>query len=175
VVGQVLSYTSSLPVLAVTAVGTLSIVYRSGMRWDLASGLLFLSIAGWAAGILPAVIDGTIVVNRVMHNTLWVPGHFHFYLLLGVVSMIFGFMYYLRKAEDDALDRAGFWAYAIASLGFTATFLLSGKESVPRRYALHLPEWMPYDRIASLFAVIIVAAVLLFVVRFLGRVRAIAA
>ena len=51
---------------------------------------VMLSMFGWAAGIVPAIIDGTISVNRVMHNTMWVPGHFHFYLLLGVVPMLLG-------------------------------------------------------------------------------------
>lgn len=37
----------------------------------MASRLLFLSRFGWAAGAMPAFIDGTITVNYVMHNTLW--------------------------------------------------------------------------------------------------------
>ncbi|MDX1565961.1 MAG: cbb3-type cytochrome c oxidase subunit I, partial [Phycisphaeraceae bacterium] len=103
--GQIVSYLSGLPVLLVTAFGTLSIVNRSGIRWDLSSGLLFLAVFGWAAGVLPAIIDATIVVNRVMHNTMWVPGHFHFYLLLGMLAMVFGFMCYLRRGEAEAEDR----------------------------------------------------------------------
>jgi cytochrome c oxidase subunit I len=76
VVGQVISSLSGLPVLLVTAFGTLTNVYRSGLRWNLASALVFLGVAGWAIGIIPAMADGTIVVNSVMHNTQWVPGHF---------------------------------------------------------------------------------------------------
>lgn len=176
VLGQVISYTSGLPVLAVTMIGTLAIVHRSGLRWDLASGLLFLSVFGWAAGIVPAIIDGTIVVNHVMHNTLWVPGHFHFYLTLGLGAMLFGFGYYLaqvgRPLERSALDAMSFWTFAIGGLGFAGMFLLSGKNSVPRRWAVHLPEWVPYDRVASVFAALVVAAVLVFLVRFLSRLRA---
>jgi len=179
VLGQILSYTSSLPVLAVTAVGTLANVHRSGLRWDLASGLAFLSVFGWAAGIVPAVIDGTIAVNRVMHNTMWVPGHFHFYLLLGVVAMILGFMAHLAKAEgrseDSGLDRLAFWVFASGGLGFVALFLLSGRESVPRRWAVHLPEWVPYDRVAALFAAAVVLAMLVFAARFLVRLKRMAA
>ncbi len=175
-IGQIISYTSGLPVLAVTMIGTLAIVYRSGLRWDLVSGLLFLSVFGWAAGILPAIIDGTIVVNHVMHNTLWVPGHFHFYLILGLGAMLFGFGYYLAKAggalEGNAVDAVSFWTFAIGGLGFVGMFLLSGRNSIPRRWAVHLPEWVPYDRVASVFAALVVAAVLVFVVRFLSRLRA---
>lgn len=122
---------------------------------------------------MPAFIDGTITVNYVMHNTLWVPGHFHTYLLLGMVAMVFGFMYYLgkpdQKAADSLIDRAAFWGFVIGSLGFTLTFLYSGKESVARRYAVHLPEWVPFDRIGSLFAALVVACSLFFVLRFLFR------
>ena len=122
---------------------------------------------------MPAFIDGTITVNYVMHNTLWVPGHFHTYLLLGMVAMVFGFMYYLVKpnenAKDSAIDVAAFWAFVIGTMGFTMSFLYSGKISVPRRYAEHLPEWVPYDRIATYFVVLILAAVLVFIFRFLSR------
>ncbi len=175
IMGHVIGYLNTFPILVVTGYGALMIVYRSGIRWDMASRLLFLSLFGWAAGAMPAFIDGTITVNYVMHNTLWVPGHFHTYLLLGMVAMVFGFMYYLGKPERDAeeglVDRAAFWLFTVATLGFTLSFLYSGRQSVARRYAAHLPEWLPYDRIASVFAVLVIAAVLVFVTRFLARLR----
>ena len=173
VMGQVISYTSGLPVLLVTAYGALTVIYRSGVRWDMASGLLFLSVFGWAAGVLPAIVDGTIIVNYVMHNTLWVPGHFHFYLLLGLIPMILGFMYFLIKSDgspaENLADRLSFWAFALGGLGFVTMFLYSGRVSVPRRWAVHLPEWIVYDQIASVFAVLVVLAVVVFTVRFLSR------
>jgi len=173
VVGQIASYAAGLPVLVVTAYGALTLVYRSGIRWDAASSLLFLSMFGWAAGIVPAIIDATIRVNLVMHNTMWVPGHFHFYLLLGMAAMVFGFMYHLghdRQARTDMLDRLAVWLFAAGGLGFALVFLYSGKEGVPRRWAVHLPEWVGYDRLASLFGCGVTAAVLVFVLRFLVRV-----
>jgi cytochrome c oxidase subunit 1 len=175
VMGQVMSYLNGLPVLVVTGYGALMIVYRSGIRWDMASGLLFLSMFGWAVGAIPAIVDGTIVINHVMHNTLWVPGHFHTYLLLGMMTMVFGFMYSLGRGRPRTagwLDRASFWMFVVATLGFTMSFLYSGRASVPRRFAVHLPEWVPYDRVASVFAVLVIAAVSVFVLRFLFRLRA---
>ena len=173
IVGQIASYTAGLPVLVVTAYGALTLVYRSGIRWDAASSLLFLSMFGWAAGIVPAIVDATIMVNLVMHNTMWVPGQFHFYLLLGMTAMVFGFMYFLghdRETGESVLDRLAVWVFALGGLGFAFVFLYSGKEGVPRRWAVHLPEWVAYDRLASLFALGVTAAVLVFVLRFLLRV-----
>ena len=130
-------------------------------------------------GIVPAVVDGTIAINRVMHNTMWVPGHFHIYLLLGVVAMLFGFMYHLGTvsagAADTALDRASFWMYVVGGLAFSAMFLASGAVSIPRRWAVHLEPWLVYDGLATMFALVVVAGVLVFVTKFLGRARKIAA
>jgi len=175
ITGQVISYASGLPVLAVTAYGVVTILYRSGIRWDMASGLLALSGFGWAAGTIPAIVDATIVVNENMHNTLWVPGHFHFYLLLGVVAMGLGFMLWLARtygrAGESWVDRVAFWIYALAGLGFVAAFLYGGRVGTPRRYAEHLPEWVPYDRIGSLFAVLVILTTAVFVIRFLASLR----
>ncbi|MCK2095755.1 cbb3-type cytochrome c oxidase subunit I [Thauera aromatica] len=173
VMGHVIGYMNTFPILLVTGYGALMIVHRSDIDWDMSSRLLFLGLFGWTVGVMPAFIDGTIPVNYVMHNTLWVPGHFHTYLLLGMVAMVFGFMYFLGKARrderDGILDRAAFWAFVVGGMGFVLSFLMGGKEGAARRYAQHLPEWLPYDRAGSVFAALVIAASLLFIVRFLLR------
>ncbi len=173
IMGHIIGYLNTFPILIVTAYGGLMIVYHSGIRWDMASKLLFLSLLGWAAGVMPAFIDGTIGVNYLMHNTLWVPGHFHTYLLLGMVAMVYGFMYYLGKpnqqSKDGWLSRLAFWGYAFGGIGLVLCFLYGGKQSVARRYADHLPQWMPYDQIASVFALLVIASTLVFIFTFFGR------
>ena len=170
VMGQVISYWSGIPVLVVTAFGVLSYTHRSGLKWDMAPSLLFLAAFGWAAGAIPAIVDGTIVVNLVLHNTQWVPGHFHTYLLMGLVPMVMAFMYYLAGNAGTGLDRGAFWAFLVGGFGFTFTFLWAGKESVPRRFAEHLPEWMGIDALGAVFAALAILGVVVFAVRFLGRV-----
>jgi len=172
VTGQVISYTSGLPVLAVTAYGAIVNVHRSGIRWDLASGLLFLGTFGWAAGIIPAMIDATITVNLVMHNTQWVPGHFHFYLLLGMMAMALGYMSWMLRtygrSGEAAMNGAIFWVYTLGGIGFVGMFLYSGRASVPRRFAEHLDVWVSHGQIASLFAMLVILATTVIVVRFLA-------
>ncbi len=163
---------SGLPVLLVTAFGTLTNVYRSGLKWNPAAALVFVGVAGWSIGVIPAIADGTIAINSVMHNTQWVPGHFHTYLLLGMVAMMIGFMTYLTNPKPrDGFGWMGFWLYLIGGIVFVLAFLLAGSASVPRRYAVHLAEWVPYDRMGSIGAALAIVGVSILVARFLAGVR----
>jgi len=170
VVGQIISYFSGFPILLATAFGTLANVHRSGIKWDLASSLLFVSTLAWAAGAVPAIIDATIVINSVMHNTLWVPGHFHTYLLLGTIAMLLGFMSYLTRRDETAADRRLFWLYLLGGAAFGLSLLAAGAAGVPRRYAVHLPEWQSYGGAGSVAAAVVVIAAILIIARFLMRI-----
>jgi cytochrome c oxidase subunit I len=125
---------------------------------------------GWAAGIVPAIIDGTISVNAVMHNTQWVPGHFHFYLLLGVLPMLLAWMFHLigMRAAVGSDVKLSLVAYIAGGLAFVGAFLAAGHVSAPRRFAEHLPQWVPYDRVGSIGAIFVIAAMLLFTVRIIA-------
>jgi len=178
ILGQVLSYMNGLPVLVVTAYGALLIVYRSGIKWDITSSFIFLAMFGWVIGVIPAIVDATIVVNHVMHNTKWVPGHFHLYMGIGACSMIIGFMFYLSGIEsdrkDNELDKISFWLFIISFLGLSGSFLFSGKISAPRRWAEHMPEWVASNMVGALFGTLATLAMLQFVLRFLVYSRKIA-
>lgn len=172
ILGQALSYMNGIPVLVVTAYGALMIVYRSGIKWDITSSFIFLSMFGWVLGVVPAIVDATIVVNHVMHNTKWVPGHFHMYMGIGATAMIIGFMFYLSgvdsNREDKSLDEFNFWLFIIGFIGLTGSFLFSGKVSAPRRWAEHYPEWIGADIVGAVFGILITVAMFFFMVRFLS-------
>ncbi|WP_066061671.1 cbb3-type cytochrome c oxidase subunit I [Neobacillus soli] len=175
IVGQIFSYANGLPVMVVTAYGALMIVFRSAVKWDFASSMMFLAMFGWVAGAVPAIIDATIVVNHVMHNTKWVPGHFHTYMGMGVVAMIFGFMYYFNKTEgtqkQSGLDNVAIFTYFVFFAGLTGSFLYAGKISTPRRWAEHLPEWTGSDQVGALCGIFIIVAALIFTTRFIIGLR----
>ncbi len=173
ILGQIMSYTGGFPILVVTAFGALTIVHRSGIKWDMPSSLLFLSMFGWSVGVVPAIIDGTIAVNKVMHNTLWVPGHFHMYLIVGLVAMLFGFKYYISNQCGPMkwIDKGSFWLYAISGSLLSVTFLIGGYHSIPRRWAEHLPEWVTYSQPAAIAAIFIVLSASIFALRFLTSLK----
>lgn len=175
IMGQVLSYANGLPVLVITAYGALMIVYKSGIKWDMASGLIFMSMFGWVVGVVPAIVDATIVVNHVMHNTKWVPGHFHMYMGLGAAVMIFGFIYYLSKVDSglhtNGLDKVGFISYTLGIISVSVGFLISGAISTPRRWATHFPEWMAPAVFGAIGGVLAVLAVTIFIIHFIRYVK----
>src|SRR5262249_55137451 len=133
----------------------------------------FVSVLGWVAGVVPAIIDATIVVNSVMHNTLWVPDHFHTYLLLGTIAMVLGFMSYLARRETDGRDSFVFWSYLVGSAVFVLSFLSAGAAGVPRRFAVHLAEWQTYGDVGTIASAVVRLAALAIVVRFLARIGSI--
>lgn len=178
VIGQVVSFGAGFPVFLVTAYGVLTNVYRSNMHWKMPSRLIVLGVFGWAAGIVPAIVDGTISVNQVMHNTQWVPGHFHFYLLLGVLPMIMALLFHVigsrtRQASEINADKLSLTIYAIGAMAFSLAFLHAGQLSVPRRFAVHMPEWVPNDRAGSIAAMLVILGMLWFAGRIIvGLLRA---
>lgn len=171
IMGQILSYANGLPVLIITAYGALMIVYKSGIKWDMASRLAFVSMLGWTMGVVPAIVDSAIVVNHVMHNTKWVPGHFHMYMGLGLVAMMFSFMFYLAKNDSSIREgisiKLAFYLYAVSIVGVSAGFLTSGAMSVPRRWATHLPEWMGPAQFGAISGIFVVIAISFFVIHFI--------
>lgn len=170
VVGQLASWGSGFPVFVVTMWGALGNVYRADMRWRMPSMLLVLSLFGWVAGGFGALLDSTIRVNLTMHNTQWVPGHFHFYLLLGVLAMALGFMYHVIGERTSATGRSDtgrtvLFVYIVGALVFLGAFLDAGRLSVPRRMATHLEPWLFTDRLGAIGGLLVLLAMLYFAAR----------
>lgn len=163
VLGQVLSYVSGIPVLLMTAWGLLANLHHSGVKWDLPLRLLVFSVFGWAVGVIPAIVDATIQVNFVMHNTQWVPGHFHLYLLLGLLPMLLGTLYFATTRDnwkETRADHMMFWIYGVAGLVFCVMFLVGGVQGTPRRFAQHAAEWIPYSQVGAVAAILVVVSAL---------------
>jgi cytochrome c oxidase subunit 1 len=160
--GQIISYTSGIPVLVVTSYGGLMLIYRSNIKWDATSSLLVMSLFGWSAGVVPAIVDGMIHVNKIMHNTLWVPGHFHFYLLLGLLPMVLGFCFYLvSNGRQGVRSFILPLIYCSGSLALCLSFLFSGWESVPRRFAVYIESWQWLSNVGAIAGSVILVSVLL--------------
>lgn len=168
-IGQVASYLSAVPATVVTVFGVISQIYRSGMKWQFVPLCFFLAIVGWVIGGFAAVVDSTIAVNSVFHNTLWVPAHFHTYFLAGYFLMLWGFIYEFSGATRDTLAKAGLALLVLGSYGFLFMFYLGGAFGVPRRFAAYnaIPlsslasDGERFAMIAAGFVVVLIAGLLL--------------
>jgi len=180
--GQILSYSSAVPATVVTVFGVGAQVYRSGMRWSFVPLSFFLGITGWVIGGLAAVVDSTIALNTVLHNTLWVPAHFHTYFVLGYLLILLGMTFHITESQRESRAMAALTTMVVGGTGFLLMFYLGGVEGVPRRFAGYLGiDSHTLSATAQLLAQIAAGFVVLFLLGFLvylaalGRKRTAAA
>jgi hypothetical protein len=153
------SFGASLPVAVVTIYTGMMLVWGSRYRWTLASTLLYLGFAGWAIGGTAAVLDSIIPFNFRLHNSLWVPAHFHTYLLMGVILWVIALVaHLLETAAGRAASRLatalGAGLMVLGGYGLVGAWYVSGALGEPRRYAVHFPGSEGYSVAGSVFAAV---------------------
>jgi cytochrome c oxidase subunit 1 len=169
-IGQIASYASAIPASVVTVFGALLLVFHARMRWNLTSMLLFLGLIGWTVGGIGAVIDSTISANVRLHNTLWVPAHFHTYNLAGLVFLALAYFHHVCQdatglPENPLLQRASALTMTVGAYGVFFMFYLAGAYSIPRRFALYPPELghgIGYAHWGMLFALLFLVGFVLY-------------
>lgn len=168
-VGQIASYFSSLPAATVTAFSIIVVVFKNRIQWSMINLLFFIGVMGWLIGGVGAVIDATISNNFILHNTLWVPAHFHTYNALGNVLFSLAFFSWAanefsNKHESNKSDMIKIILLLVGGLGFVLMFYLGGADSVPRRFSMYPPEFTSAALWASAgawFAIAYLLAILL--------------
>jgi cytochrome c oxidase subunit 1 len=170
------SFGSALPVAVVTIFTGMMLIWGSRYRWTLASTLLYLGFVGWAIGGAGAVIDSVIPLNFRLHNTLWVPGHFHTYLLLGVILWALALLAHLleRAAGRPAARwpaRLAVVGMLVGGYGLVAAWYVSGALGVPRRYAVHPIGTEGYSLAASIFTMVFALGFLILLAEFAALAR----
>lgn len=171
-IGQMASYLASIPAAAVTVFSVVIAVYKKPVKWSLTNLLFFTGIAGWVIGGLGAVIDATISNNFVLHNTLWVPAHFHTYNAMGNVLFSLGFFTWFTSKVSGQLEHSGLaklkmGLLIIGGIGFLTVFYIGGADSIPRRFSTYPQEFTWAATLAYIgagFAIVYLLAILLFIV-----------
>lgn len=179
IIGQIASYASAVPSTVVTVMGLIAQIYKSRVKWTFVPLISTIGIIGWIAGGFAAVVDSTIMVNNVLHNTLFVPAHFHTYYLLGLLPMLIGYYYYALEGSSDSIAKWGLSLLLGGSFGVLATFFIAGTFQVPRRYSDYnaIPLSGVRDtgsitaELGAIFAVFIVIAMILFMASYARQRR----
>jgi hypothetical protein len=122
------------------------------------------------------VIDSIIPLNFRLHNTVWVAGHIHTYLMLAVVVWLLAFVAHLLERDTGETSSKAFRTATIALLlvggfGLTGTWFLEGALGVPRRFAIQPPGTTGYSLVGSVFGFVFALGVLACVVQLLSLGR----
>lgn len=106
------------------------------------------------------IVNASFQMNQVVHNTVWVTGHFHLTLATSVILTFFGISYWLiphltgrkltKKINNLAIAQGIIWA--IGMIFLSAGMHFAGLLGAPRRSsfstygdAAQALEWIPYQ------------------------------
>jgi cytochrome c oxidase subunit 1 len=138
-------------------------IWGTKLQWTIPMQFLFVAMCSWLVAGLQGLINATIVLDLVVHNTLWIVGHFHNMALLNIGLVILAGMYALlpdllgRPWYSERLARWHLVLTTVGGYGSVIPWLIQGLDGAPRRWAV-LP-----DRYATLTDISIPFVALLFV------------
>jgi cytochrome c oxidase subunit I len=168
---------------ALTVVSALSLyslfftMYRSRFQWNAAATALFLGLVSWLLSGLSGVINATIAFDAVVHNTLWIVGHFHQMALLNIGLVIIGATYaWLPELIGKPLYSEGMakwhvWLTFLLATANSAVWLYQGLLGAPRRYAVLPHQYDGATRAAIPITIGLGAAQLLFAGNIVATLR----
>jgi cytochrome c oxidase subunit 1 len=138
----------------------------------------------FAFGGISGITNASYNVNLVVHNTTWVPGHFHLTVGTATTLSFIGITYWLLPkitgkvlwSRRVALAQVWFWFVGMA-LFSNSLHLLGLRFGVPRRTMLGAatylsPAWQPFLTQAAIGGVLLLVSLLLYFANVLGTVFA---
>ena len=136
-------------------------------------------------GGLTGIVNASYQLNNVIHNTSWLPGHFHMTVagpvFLGIIGMS-TYMYSTMSGKRIFMPRVNViipYLWTIGVLIFSTGLMWGGLLGEPRRTNLGMtylnpkselfrPDWVPTTTLALLGGVIMFIAGMLFIIVFFG-------
>jgi cytochrome c oxidase subunit 1 len=102
---------------------------------------MFISLIGFGfLGGISGVMMGTEQLNLIIHNTLYVPGHFHATVVIGTTLAFMGLTYFLipvlfrRKLAFGNMATWQAYIFGISMSGFSLFMMGAGTLGAPRRH-----------------------------------------
>ena len=144
------------------------------MPWrDPFAAAQILAMITFLFGGMSGLINASYTVNQVVHNTSFIPGHFHMTVGSAVALSFMGIAYWLipnftgKRLFSDRLALVQAWTYFAGVLIFSRGLMSSGLEGQPRRVPIAQapywrPEWADGDAMGAIGGLLMVAAGALF-------------
>ncbi len=152
-------------------------LYRSRFPWNAAATALFLGLVSWLLAGLSGVVNATIAFDQVVHNTLWVVGHFHQMALLNIGLAIIAATYVWlpelvgKPLYSEAMAKWHVWLTFVLQTTSSAIWLYQGLLGAPRRYAVLPHEYDGATRAAVPVVIALGASQVLFAVNIVQTLR----
>jgi cytochrome c oxidase subunit 1 len=142
-----------------------------------------LAMLVFLLGGVTGLINASYSLNQVVHNTTFIPGHFHMTVGTAVALSIMGIAYWLvpwltgRRLVFRGLAVAQGWVYSIGVLILARGLIQGGLEGMPRRSAVvassymgSVPDWHYAGQIAGVGGVIMFVGIAMWAVVIAGTV-----
>jgi len=119
----------------------------------------------FSIGGLTGLIQGALAPNIHLHDTYWIPAHFHYIIFGGMGFGLFAaFHYWFPKMFGRMYNRkTATMAWVIMFVGFNIFYfsmLLLGWEGMPRRYYDYLPQFRTLHLTATFGSWILIAGLI---------------
>jgi cytochrome c oxidase subunit 1 len=134
-----------------------------------------LAMLTFVLGGATGLVNASYTMNQVIHNTTWVPGHFHMTVGTATALTFMGIAYWLipyltdRQLWSRKLALASSWIYTVGVLIFARGMISGGLLGMPRRTFMaeatySKPEWALPGIITAVGGSIMFIGVILFFV-----------
>src|SRR4029079_13381659 len=123
---------------------------------------------GWLLAGLSGVVNATIAFDVIIHNTLWIVGHFHHMAMLNIGLLIFGATYALLPAlsgkalYSEKLAWVHVWITFVVGMIVYGIWEVQGLDGAPRRWSVLPSQFHPGTRRALPFGFVLAAGHRLF-------------
>ena len=138
--------------------------------------LPFIGMLAFIPGGAGGLVNASNQMNQVIHNTIWVTGHFHLTISTAVVLTYFGAMYWLipycsgrilsKRLNKLALIQGYTWAVGMSIMSGAMHFI--GLFGAPRRSdyseyggAEQAKEWIAYQAVQAVGGTLLFLSILL--------------
>jgi cytochrome c oxidase subunit 1 len=139
----VLSFTSLTYVIAIPSgikvFNWISTLYGSRIKLEAPILFALAFVVGFTLGGFTGVFVNIVPIDLVFHDTYFVVSHFHYVVIGGTVSAVFGGIYYLLPHMTGRMynKRVAYWHFITWTVGFIVAFgamAFLGMLGMPRRY-----------------------------------------
>ncbi len=144
-----------------------------------------LAMCGFVLGGISGLVNASYTVNLVIHNTAWVPGHFHLTVGTAVALSFMGIAYWLvphltgRELWGRKMALAQAWLWLAGVFTFSWGQVNGGLDGMPRRlnvsqlgYGQNLPAWQTSHWMTAVGGSVMFISGSLFLIVLLGTLLA---